>query len=76
MFNSTSPQNRPRVRLHQQHQHVRKSWRSGTSTTLPGWRYHTGGSRSIPTVHPCLVRQGGCVLHDESVSAVRDKLMA
>ena len=23
---------------------------------------HTGGSRSEPTVHPCLVRQGGCGL--------------
>ena len=33
--------------------HVRKSYRSGTSTTLPGWRYHTGGSRSLPTEHPC-----------------------
>ena len=34
--------------------HVRKSWLSGTSTTLLGWGYNTGGSRSIPTVHPCL----------------------
>ena len=33
--------------------HERQSWRFGTSTTLPGWRYHTGGSQSIPTVHPC-----------------------
>ena len=34
----------------------RMSWRSGTSTTLPGWRCHTGGSWSIPTIHPCLHR--------------------
>ena len=27
----------------------------------PAWVGHlTGGSRSTPTVHPCLVRQGGC----------------
>ena len=32
--------------------HVRKSWRFGTSPTLSWWRYHTGGSRSLPTVHP------------------------
>ena len=44
---------RPRAQPHHRRSHVRKSWRSGTSTTLPGWRYHTGGSRSIPTVHPC-----------------------
>ena len=33
--------------------YVRKSWRSGTSTNLPVWRYHTGRSRSKLTVHPC-----------------------
>ena len=32
---------------------VRKSWRPGTSTTVPGWRCCTGESRSIPTIHPC-----------------------
>ena len=26
----------------------------------PAWVGHTGGSRSTPTVHPCLVRQEGC----------------
>ena len=26
----------------------------------PAWVGHTGGSRSTPTVHPCLVRQAGC----------------
>ena len=31
-------------------------------TTLPGWRYHTGGSWSKPTVHPCALRWGGCGL--------------
>ena len=56
---STTPQNhhdqaQPRVQLqHTKRSHLRESWRSGTSTTLPGWRYHTGGFWSIPTVHPC-----------------------
>ena len=30
-----------------------KSWRSDTLIILPGWEYHTGGSRSKPTVHRC-----------------------
>ena len=46
--------------LHSHANHARKSWRSGTSIILPGWRCHTGGSRSIPTVHPCGLRSGGC----------------
>ena len=33
---------------------------SPSSIILPGWRRHTGGSRSIPTVHPCGLRSGGC----------------
>ena len=32
---------------------ARKSWRSDVPIILPGWERHTGGSRSIPTVHPC-----------------------
>ena len=40
--------------------HARTSWRSGIPIILPGWGYHTGGSRSIPTVHPCPLRRGGC----------------
>ena len=40
--------------------HARKSLRSGTSSTLPEWRNHTGGSQSIPTVHPCLACQRSC----------------
>ena len=38
-----------------------KSWRSG-NFHHPGWRGHTGGSRSIPTVHPCSQSGGGCGL--------------
>ena len=39
-----------------------KSWRSDVPIILPGWEHHNGGSWSKPTVHPCLVRQGGCGL--------------
>ena len=40
--------------------HVRKSWRSG-NLHHPAWvEGHTGGSWSIPTVHPCSPRGGGC----------------
>ena len=39
-----------------------KSWRSDVPVILPGWEHHPGGSRSRPTVHPCLVRQEGCGL--------------
>ena len=39
-----------------------KSWRYDVPIILPGWELHTGGSWSKPTVHPCLVRQGGCGL--------------
>ena len=41
---------RPRAELHHRRSHVLTSWRSGTCT-LPGWRYHTGRSRSSHTVH-------------------------
>ena len=41
---------RPRAELHHRRSHVLKSWRSGTCTLLV-WRYHTGRSRSSPTVH-------------------------
>ena len=54
LHHKTSGHRRDHVRnVHADRMHVRKSWRSGTSTILPGWRGHTGGSRSIPTVHPC-----------------------
>ena len=35
---------------------ARKSWRSDVLIILPGWKRHTGGSWSIPTVHPCGLR--------------------
>ena len=48
---------------HDSHKH--KQSRSARAGALmahhPAWVAHlTGGSRSTPTVHPCLVRQGGC----------------
>ena len=46
--------------LHNHANRARKSWRSDVSIILPGQRRHTGGSRSIPTVHPCGLRSGGC----------------
>ena len=46
--------------LHNHANRARKSWRSDVSIILPGWRRHTGGSRAIPTVHPCGFRSGGC----------------
>ena len=46
--------------LHNHANRARKSWRSDVLIILPGWRRHTGGSRSIPTVHPCGLRSGGC----------------
>ena len=46
-----------------------KSWRSDVPIVLPGWEHHTGGSRSEPTVHPCLVRQGGCGLLTQQISS-------
>ena len=39
--------------------HAHKSWRTDVPIILPGWRRLTGGSQSIPTVHPCLVHQEG-----------------
>ena len=38
--------------LHNHANRARKSWRSDVPIILPGWERHTGGSRSIPTVHP------------------------
>ena len=45
-----------------------KSWRSDVPIILLGWEHHTGGSRSKPTVHPCLVLQGGCGLLTQQFS--------
>ena len=39
--------------VHNHANNARKSWRSEVPIILPGWGHHTGGSRSIPTVHPC-----------------------
>ena len=44
------------------HSTTRKSWRSDAPIILPGWEYHTGGSRSKPTVHRCRPKTGGCGL--------------
>ena len=46
--------------LHNHANRARKSWRSDVPIILPAWERHTGGSRSIPTVHPCGLRSGGC----------------
>ena len=46
--------------LHDHANRASKSWRSDVSIILPGWVRHTGGSQSIPTVHPCGLRPGGC----------------
>ena len=46
--------------LHNHANRARKSWRSDVLIILPGWERQTGGSRSIPTVHPCGLRSGGC----------------
>ena len=45
--------------LHNHANRARKSWRSDVLIILAGWERLTGGSRSIPTVHPCgtLVRR-------------------
>ena len=48
--------------LHNHGNRARKSWRSNVPIILPGWRRHTGGSRSIPTLHPCPPRWRGCGL--------------
>ena len=46
--------------LHNHANRARKSWRSGVPIILPGWGRHMGGSRSIPTVHPCPPRWRVC----------------
>ena len=45
--------------LHNHANHARKSC-SDVPIGLPGWECHTGGSRPIPTVHPCGLRSAGC----------------
>ena len=45
---------------HSTSNHANKSWHSHIPIILPGWAHHTGGSRSIPTVHPCPLRRRGC----------------
>ena len=41
---------------HANRKHALKSWRSDVPIVLLGWGRHTGGSRSIPTVHACSPR--------------------
>ena len=60
-LDSTIPQNHHQQTCttpHANRKHARKSWRSDVPIILPGWRHHTGGSQSTPTVHPCLAYQG------------------
>ena len=45
--------------LHNHANRARQSWRSDVAIILLGWECHTGGSQSIPTVHPCGLRSGG-----------------
>ena len=38
----------------------------------PAWvSHHTGGSRSLPTVHPCSRKGGGCVQRTNNTSDTR-----
>ena len=46
--------------LHNHANRARKSWRSDVPIILPRLGRHSGGSRSIPTAHPCGLRSGGC----------------
>ena len=58
--------------LHNHANRARKSWRSDVASILPGWRRHTGGSRSIPTVHPADLglEAVGCSVHKHYTSPI------
>ena len=57
---TTTPYTSDSNHVHNHANRARKSWSSDVSIILPGWRRHTGGSRSIPTVHPYGLRSRGC----------------
>ena len=56
---STTPDVSTCAVLHASKNLARKSWRPGVLIILPGREHLTGGSRSIPTVHPCSLQRGG-----------------
>ena len=57
-------------------QHYDSTARAGALVAhhVPWVGHHTGWSRSTPTVHPCLVRQGGCGwLHHKKAQQPKDE---